>query len=177
MVEDKSHSHLFELCIRHIVREDLRALEWDGEYIHYRQIFLDAFHAAQRGEVIIWVADIPQEGIIGQVFISLTSARQDLADGVNRAYLYGFRVRPTYRDHGVGTKILKFVENDLINRGFRKLTLNVGRDNKSALRFYKRMGFHIIHSDPGRWSYIDHKGRRRLVNEPAWRMEKELSHY
>jgi ribosomal protein S18 acetylase RimI-like enzyme len=71
--------------------------------------------------------------------------------------------------------MLRVVENDLILRGFRILTLNVGKDNPSAVRFYERIGFRILHSDEGRWSYIDHKGMRRSVSEPAWRMEKYLS--
>jgi ribosomal protein S18 acetylase RimI-like enzyme len=71
--------------------------------------------------------------------------------------------------------MLQVVEADLIERGFHILTLKVGRDNLDALRFYQRVGFQIVHGDPGRWSYIDHRGRRRFVNEPAWRMEKSLS--
>jgi ribosomal protein S18 acetylase RimI-like enzyme len=174
MKEVNSHSPLLNLCIRHVTENDLHSLEWDGEYIHYRRIFRDAFIAAQKGEAVLWIADTPQEGLIGQVFISLKSARQDLADGSNRAYLYGFRIRPVYRDLGIGTQIMYVVENDLVQRDFKILTLNVGRDNISALRFYKRMGFQIVHSDPGSWSYIDHHGRRHSVNEPAWRMEKVL---
>lgn len=175
MEEDKLLCHPPDLCVRHVTRADLRALEWDGEYIHYRRIYTDAYIASQRGDAVLWIADLPNVGIIGQVFISLRSKRQDLADGNSRAYLYGFRVRPAYRDLGVGTCIMKFVEKDLLQRGYRILTLNVSQDNNSALRFYKRLGFYIVHPDPGHWSYIDHHGRRRYVNEPAWRMEKDIS--
>jgi ribosomal protein S18 acetylase RimI-like enzyme len=174
MIEVKLHHDIPNLCIRHVTKADLRALEWDGELIHYRRIYLDAYNAAQSGDAVLWIADIPQEGIIGQVFISLKSNRQDLADGCNRAYLYGFACRPAYRNLGVGTQIMRYVENDLVQRGYKMLTLNVGRDNLLALRFYKRIGFNIVHSDPGCWSYIDHNGKRRSVNEPAWRMEKVL---
>lgn len=174
MVEIKSYPHLLNLRVRHVTRLDLRALEWDGEYIHYRRIFQDAYEASQRGDAVLWIADAPRVSIIGQVFISLKSSRHDLADGRTRAYLYGFRVRPAYRDFGVGTRILHIVEKDLLLRGYRILTLNVGQDNISALRFYVRMDFHIVDSDPGRWSYIDHNGRHRSVSEPAWRMEKDI---
>lgn len=150
-------------------------LEWGGEYTHYRRIFADAYQAAERGTAVLWMAETNQQGLIGQVFISLISFRQDLADGNHRAYLYGFRIIPAYRNLGVGRRMLQVVETDLVKRGYRILTLNVGRDNIDALRFYKRVGFHIVHKDPGRWSYIDHRGRRRFVNEPAWRMEKRLS--
>lgn len=168
------HSQLIGLNIRHITRDDLRSLEWDGLYIHYRRIFEDAYQASRRGAAVLWMAETPDEGIIGQVFISLKSSRQDLADGKTRAYLYGFRVRPPYRSLGIGTLMMHTVESDLVKRGFRILTLNVAQDNTDALRFYQRLGFKNMHADPGCWSYVDHRGRRRQVNEPAWRMEKLL---
>lgn len=175
MATDASLPSLQGLRIRHVTKADLSELEWGGEYKHFRRIFSDAYQAASRGAAVLWMAETHQQGIIGQVFISLISSRQDLADGSNRAYLYGFRIIPAYRNLGVGKRMLHVVEVDLIKRGFRILTLNVGRDNIDALRFYQRMNFHIVHGDPGRWSYIDHRGRRRYVNEPAWRMEKSLT--
>lgn len=175
MISDISPPSLNGLKIRHVTKTDLNELEWGGEYAHFRRIFADAYQAARRGAAVLWMAETPQQGIIGQVFISLISSRQDLADGRNRAYLYGFRILPAYRNLGVGKQMLKVVEMDLNKRGFRILTLNVGRDNINAIRFYQRMGFQIVHGDPGRWSYIDHRGRSRFVDEPAWRMEKSLS--
>jgi hypothetical protein len=32
----------------------------------------------------------------------------------------------------------------------------------------------VVGSDPGYWSYIDDKGRRIDMHEPAWRMVKTL---
>jgi ribosomal protein S18 acetylase RimI-like enzyme len=52
--------------------------------------------------------------------------------------------------------------------------LNVARDNKEAIRFYEHHGYLITAPESGRWFYIDHKGRRCDVYEPAWRMEKKL---
>lgn len=175
MSTSSSPPSLQGLRIRHITEADLSRLEWDGEYTHFRRIFADAYQASRRGAAVLWMAETHQQGIIGQVFISLISARRDLADGSDRAYLYGFRILPAYRNLGVGKRMLHVVEKDLIRRGFRLLTLNVGRDNIDAQRFYQRLGFQTLHGDPGRWSYIDHRGRRRFVNEPAWRMEKILS--
>lgn len=175
MSTNASSPSLQGLRIRHVTKDDLIGLEWGGEYKHFRQIFADAYQASNRGAAVLWMAETNQQGIIGQVFISLLSSRHDLADGINRAYLYGFRILPAYRNLGVGKRMMHVVEMDLVKRGFRILTLNVGRDNIDAQRFYQRLGFHIVHQDPGRWSYLDHRGRRKYVNEPAWRMEKSLS--
>ncbi len=122
----------------------------------------------------IWVAELEQAGIIGQVFVQFSSSRKELADGEIRAYIYGFRVRPAYRGSGVGTQLLKQVEQDLQKRRFRWVTLNVSRQNLAAQRFYKRNGYQIVAAEAGRWSYVDHMGKRREVDEPAWRMQKKL---
>jgi ribosomal protein S18 acetylase RimI-like enzyme len=122
----------------------------------------------------LWVAELAGAGVIGQVFVQLTSGRKELADGVQRAYVYGFRVRPEYRNCGIGERMLKTLENDLARRRFQWVTLNVGRDNPNAQRFYERHGYRVVASEPGRWSYLDDEGERHEVHEPAWRMEKSL---
>ena len=66
-------------------------------------------------------------------------------------------------------------ENDLLNRGYDIVTLNVGRDNPDARRLYERFGYNVVGDEPGRWSYLDHNGKRHYVHEPSWRMEKSLS--
>lgn len=165
---------LTQLIVRHVSAEDLPELEWNGEYTHFRRLYSEAYRRVLNGEAIMWMAELPEQGIVGQVFIHLRSDRTELADGKHRAYLYGFRVRPQFRDLGVGTRIMQVVEQDLEQRGFRSVILNVARDNSAALRLYQRLGYQIVGADPGRWSYIDHQGKRVDVVEPAWRMQKIL---
>jgi len=128
----------------------------------------------EQGNAIIWIAEEDGNGLIGQLFVSLLGNRPELADGVTRAYIYGFRVRPQFRNNGIGTMIMHAIEDDIRERGFRQITLNVGQDNHAARRFYERLGYKVVEPDPGRWSYIDDKGKRRDVLEPAWRMLKDL---
>ncbi|HNT24591.1 MAG TPA: GNAT family N-acetyltransferase [Anaerolineales bacterium] len=163
-----------EVNIRPGVRGDLPALEWDGEYRHFRRLYADTYFMVEKGQAVIWIAEAANEGVVGQVFVSLSGARSELSDGLTRAYIYGFRVRPMYRSKGIGTRLLHTLEDDLVQRNFLLANLNVGRDNHGAIRFYERMGYHIVAAEPGRWSYIDDKGRRCDVCEPAWRMEKAL---
>lgn len=162
------------VIIRQLRKEDLPALEWDGEYTHFRRLYRQTYESARRGRAILWIAELPGTGIIGQLFVQLTSGRPELADGVNRAYIYGFRVKDDYRGYGVGSHMMDFTEADLIRRGFRRVTLNVGQDNPDARRLYEKRGYRVVASEPGRWSYEDHEGKRREVHEPAWRMEKIL---
>ncbi len=162
------------VLIRQANQQDLVDLEWEGAYTHFRRLYADTFAMVQQGKAIIWIAVSDGRGLVGQCFVSLQGSRPELADGVTRAYVYGFRVRPEYRNLGIGTRIMGTLEQDLRKRGFKEVTLNVGKDNPDASRFYDRLGYNVIGSDPGHWSYIDDKGKRRDMHEPAWRMLKNL---
>ena len=128
----------------------------------------------RQGKVLMWVIESPGVGVFGQMFVQLSGARVELADGVTRAYLYSFRIQPAYRCQGLGSRFLCFVEEDLVQRRFIWASLNVGRDNPAARRFYERHGYRIVATEPGRWSYLDDRGHRQQVHEPAWRMQKSL---
>lgn len=165
---------LARVQIRQMAEDDLPLLEWDGEYTHFRRVYADAFNRFERGLSVLWVADLPGVGVIGQVFIQLICDRPELADGTNRAYLYAFRVRPEFRGAGLGTRIMQVIFDDLRRRGFRILTLNVAKDNPRARKLYERNHFRIVAHEPGRWTFQDEKGAWQTVEEPAWRMERRL---
>jgi len=161
--------------IRQAVRTDLLAMEWGGEFRHFRIIYANAYSRMQQGTSVIWVAETELYGLIGQVFVQLVCDRPELADGWQRAYLYSFRVKPEFRNHGLGTEMVRVVEDYLIQRQFSRLTLNVARDNQDAMRLYKSIGFQIVAEEPGVWSYPDEEGTWHTISEPSWRMEKILS--
>jgi ribosomal protein S18 acetylase RimI-like enzyme len=163
-----------EILIRRLVQKDLPELEWDGEFKHFRRLYAEIYRSTSQGRALMWVAELPGVGIIGQVFVQLNSTRSELADGLTRAYIYGFKVKPEYREAGIGSNLLRTVEEDLYRRKFDFITLNVGRDNLAARRFYERHGYEVVADEPGRWSYYDAEGQRREINEPAWRMLKAI---
>lgn len=163
-----------QVIIRYASHQDLPALEWEGEFTHFRHVFAEAYRLKELGEVIIWVADLPKFGLIGQLFIQLYGPNQLQANAGKYAYIYGFRVRPIYRGNGIGSQLLQKAETDLMSRGFKRIALNVARDNTSARHLYERSGYKVVAPEPGIWSYLDDQGNRRFVNEPAWRMEKHF---
>jgi ribosomal protein S18 acetylase RimI-like enzyme len=160
--------------IRQADKDDLLNLEWNGEYSHFRRLYADTYMMVEQGSALIWIAEVNGSGLIGQCFVSLKRNRPELADGIVRAYIYGFRVKPEYRNEGIGSRIMQTIENDLKKRGFQQVALNVGQDNHDARRFYERLGYLVVGADPGFWSYIDDKGKRIDIHEPAWRMVKYL---
>jgi ribosomal protein S18 acetylase RimI-like enzyme len=163
-----------QIVIRHPTQADLLALEWNGAYTHFRRLYQDIYDSSLRGEAILWVLELPEAGVVGQLFVQLISSRRELADGLQRAYIYAFRIQPDYRGHGLGGHLLSAAEDDLRQRGFRIGVLNVARDNEAARLFYHRWGYQVVAAEPGQWSYVDNLGRRCWVDEPAWRMEKVL---
>ena len=174
MNNDENKPILQDVIIRHAIENDLPALEWDGEYSHFRNLYRDIFESSIKGETIMWLADLNKVGIIGQLFTQLWSSKPELADGRTRAYFFAFRVRNLYQNQGIGSKLLEIAEKDIIERGYSWCVLNVNKDNLTARRFYEKFGYQVVGSEIGRWSYIDQNGKVHEANEPSWRMEKPL---
>ena len=166
---------LSEVNIRPLVRSDLPQLEWDGEFAYLRKVYARAFERVLEGKSIMWVAELPDEGIIGQVFIQYISFRSDLADGINRAYLYAFRIKPAFRNNGLGTLMNNTLETHLLKKKFKEISLIVAKDNSAAIRLYKRLGYEIRGQESGEWSFRDHRNRLRHILEPGWKMVKVLN--
>ncbi|MDO9085629.1 MAG: GNAT family N-acetyltransferase [Anaerolineaceae bacterium] len=173
--DSQSQIWINNVIVRHLIFSDLPQLEWDGEYSHLRQVYLNAYKKRNEGKYILWVADLPKSGIIGQVFIQLNSTRKDLADGYFCAYLFAFRIKADFRNAGLGTRMLSVVETDLVKRNYGEITLNVAKTNDIAIRFYNRLGFEIIGSESGEWSFRDQNNKLQHVKEPALKMIKTIN--
>lgn len=165
---------LTDLAIRQVTRSDLPALEWEGEYWKFREMFADLFRNTLSGRTLMWVVVTARGELIGQAFVMLKSGERDAADGATRAYVFSFRVKDQWRNRGIGSHLMGFVEADLRQRGYQSITLNVAKDNPLALRLYTRLGYTVVGSRPGIWSYRDPDGVIHHVKEPAWRMMKNL---
>lgn len=165
---------LEDLIIREVVKEDLPALEWGGEFTKYRRMYAGIYRDSLSDRNIMWVITLPNSEIIGQAFVMFKSVDWDAADGETRAYIFAFRIKPHWRNQGVGSHLMSFIEGDLRKRGYKYATLNVAKNNLDALRLYKHLGYKITGSRSGIWSYRDHEGNLQNVNEPSWRMMKNL---
>lgn len=166
---------LDQIAIRHLKPNELPALEWDGAYSHFRRVYASALQRAQRGIAVLWVAEGEANKLIGQVFVLLNSEFDpQLANGEDRAFIHSFRVRPEFRNRGLGARLLQAAETDLLSRNFKIVGLNVADDNVAARRFYERLGYRPVMKVSGEWRYVDHQGGERDVNEPGWRLIKNL---
>jgi ribosomal protein S18 acetylase RimI-like enzyme len=166
---------LEEFVIRPLREDELPALEWEGEYTHFRNLFQQSFEEMQLGQRVMLVAYAAGSGAMaGQVFVQFISADPKYADGASRGYLYALRVKPAYQNRGLGRQLIQAAEERLRARGMDVSTIGVAKDNMRAQKLYERMGYQIVGEDPGRWTYVDHQGGVREVNEPSWLMAHEL---
>lgn len=167
---------LAEVTLRFATQADLPALEWEGAYIHFRRVYARVFARTLSHEALMWVAEGQPGTLLGQLFVLLRSqADPTVADGRLRAFVHSFRVRPEFRNRGLGSRLLSHAEQDLYQRGFEWVYLHVARDNAGALRLYKRLGYQPVSSVNGDWEYEDHLGRTQRVHEPSWRLVKNIS--
>jgi ribosomal protein S18 acetylase RimI-like enzyme len=162
-----------EIRVRPVVEGDLPALEWDGDYRHYRTVFRANFEDMQRGQRLMLVA-VQGDVIVGQIFVQLNSADHQYADGRQRAYLYALRVRPAWRGQGIGQHLVAAAEARLRERGVATAVIAVAKTNEGAHRLYRRLGYQVFADDPGVWMFTDADGRQQRIEEPAWLMEKSL---
>lgn len=162
-------------AIRHLQPADAVALEWEGEFAHFRRVYAVAFERAQAGNATLWGVEAAAGELVGQLFVLLNSENDpQTADGRQRAFIHSFRVRPEHRNLGLGSALLLHAEADLRARGFAWVALNVAEDNPGGLRFYLRHGYAELHRVTGYWSFIDHEGQQRHLHEPGWRLGKPL---
>ena len=153
---------------------DLPALEWDGEYRHFRQVYRRAMEDARRGQRALLVAEV--EGlVVGQLFVQFRGTDISGERRTRYGYLHAFRVRPPYRNRGIGTRLVVEAESILRQRGCSKALIAVALGNPPALALYQRLGYTVTGREPGEWSYLDHQGRVRHVHEPSYVLEKPLT--
>jgi ribosomal protein S18 acetylase RimI-like enzyme len=173
-VSPETDTWLSQVLFRHAQESDLQAIEWEGDYQEFRNVYADVYRRSERGLAVMWLAELPGWGLVGQVFTQLKTNDRKTANGKTRAYVHSFRVRPAWRGRGLGTRLMEVVEADLASRGFQEVTLNVGEDNQGALRLYQRLGYRIKKKIPGRWSYYDPNNVLKHVSEPGYRMMKKI---
>src|SRR3970040_2217788 len=104
--------------IRPAAAADLPGLEWDGQYAQSRAVSRHAWEEAQAGQRAMLVAEA-DGAVVGQVFLQLHSSERQFADGATRGYIYALRVRPEWRNRGLGTRLMRAAGDELRGRGFQ----------------------------------------------------------
>lgn len=161
------------MTLRIAQAQDIKKLEWYGQFAHYRNLFRRSYKEQEIGNRLLLVMDC--DGFpIARLFIQFLSNNLNIANGSDRAYLYSFTVMELFRNKGIGTKMLASAEEILRGRGYKMATISVAKDNPRALHLYQRMKYVTFAEDKGQWQYRDQFGKIRLVSEPCWLLQKYL---
>ncbi|MEH2180008.1 GNAT family N-acetyltransferase [Nostoc sp.] len=65
----------------------------------------------------------------------------DQVHGYRHAHIFILYVVPEHRRRGIGTALMRYVENWAIQRGDRQIGLQVFQSNKPALNLYNQLGY------------------------------------
>ena len=80
-------------------------------------------------------------GVVGYAFVRLEQGFDDTFPlGERHAELYSLSVAPGWREQGIGTRLLDFVDAELAAREIRDLRVAVVVGNTGAQRLYERRG-------------------------------------
>lgn len=60
--------------------------------------------------------------------------------GQRGLFLEDIYIKPEYRSHGVGEKMLREMAREARDRGFERIDFHVLEDNHGAVKFYERLG-------------------------------------
>ncbi len=168
---------LDRVTIRLMKEEDLPEIEWGGEYARYRKVYREVFHNFQKGISLPYIAETEDDGIIGQVFLTRKEPNPSYSPRSRYFFLSSFRIKPAFRDKGLGSKMLQICFREVRNHRLRDIFLNCSKDNNRARRFYEKNGFRVVRIDEGTWTYINNEGL--VVSEPqnSYLMKKTLPRF
>ena len=66
----------------------------------------------------------------------------------NHARIYSLAVHPRCRGLGLGYKLVRFVEKEVLAHGLCEIRLEVKPDNSSALQLYLKAGYQVVGTRP-----------------------------
>ena len=117
---------------------------------------------------IVYIAVAVLDGTpVGRIGLDFTQLAPDTA------YLWSAHVEANFQSRGIGTAIFQHLEQMAQARGFRRIRLEVNKDNLRARQLYERLGYEVFDEGIGRWRYRD-RDRMVEVAEDNWLMRKIL---
>ncbi len=89
--------------------------------------------------------------------------------------MFALDVGPAYRRQGIGTALIRAVENKARREGLGKINLEVALDNDGAIRLYESLGYYRLGAPvTDQWIQITDNGSHKQVEEYSWIMVKDL---
>lgn len=103
---------------------------------------------------------------LGRIFLFTDLEDKDLADGKTVCYFSNLWVHTKLRGQKIGSKLVRFVEEEAKKEGFEFLSLGVDSDNEKNMSIYKHLGFDIVVKDKHESIFVkDENGNYEKVKE------------
>ncbi|GIN71899.1 hypothetical protein J14TS2_23740 [Bacillus sp. J14TS2] len=106
-----------------------------------------------KGMQELWVVEY-RECLIGELHIVWNSVDKDEADGLKRAYIFSYRVKPNFQGKSVGSKLMNKVLDRIREKNFTEATVGVETNEVHLKKMYNNWGF----NDFIKTKDIDHHG-------------------
>ena len=136
----------YDYDIINSVNEGINLIQWKKE----------AIEEFNKGSSIAYMGLLNGK-IISACYAALTKTNVQNSDGLvndKTAYLFGFKTNKEYQGQGYFSILFKFMINDLISRGYEKVTLGVEPNAKKNKAIYFKYGF-TEHIKDGKEVYPD----------------------
>jgi ribosomal protein S18 acetylase RimI-like enzyme len=124
------------LTVRDLGPEDLTDLEWSGGSEHLNAV-AEALMATYTGDVVLLAVALDNGRLIG-------CGGADLRRHADAGTLWMLSVHETFQGLGVGTLLIRALEDRVRERGVPAVRLTVEHDNPRAAALYRRLGYREV---------------------------------
>jgi ribosomal protein S18 acetylase RimI-like enzyme len=131
------------VTVRDLVLEDLGDLDWSGSAVHVAAV-AGALAETYAGGSALLVLTLPNGRLVG-----LGGLRWDREPGIG--WLEMLSIHETLHSLGLGTRLIRALEDRAGEQGARRVRLSVEHDNPRALRLYRRLGYRPYGSAVESW--------------------------
>ena len=158
-----------DALVRTLRESDNRALEWSGGP-DLRSFYDEQWQRHQAGEVCVLVVEWNRFPVgQGAIHWRGKPTHPHIPD------IQSLRVFDAFRGLGLGSQLLRALENTVRERGFKQVSLAVALDNPRAHALYERIGYAPV-GEPyhDEWIYRDARGEECRVCERVLDLVKNL---
>ena len=149
------------------VSELADALARDTPRAHTRQRWRE--HTIGHREMLVALLDGRLAGCVG---ISVRGGRFGIPGCLR---LLGLDVGPSFRRRGVGSALVRAVEDRARRDGTQRVQLEVAVENDVAIDLYEKLGYRREGDQiVNRWMRGTEDGASEVVEEPSWVMVREV---
>jgi ribosomal protein S18 acetylase RimI-like enzyme len=131
------------LTVRDLEAEDVGDLGWSGGPDHINAL-ATALGATFLGDVVLLVVALPNGRLIA-------SGGVDFRKAAGSGLLWMLAVHELFQGMGVGTSLIRALEQRIVDRGLRSARLAVEHDNPRAAALYRRLGYRELGSSLDTW--------------------------